>query len=64
MFPTIRLLLAIFLILLITPQTQKSNLVLRLFHDSGLFIDYGEAESFVKFLTRFTICIFLLISLI
>ncbi len=59
----VRFILAIFVLVLIAPQTEKSNLVLRLFHESGFFIDYAEAKSFLKILTWFSIFIFLIFSL-
>jgi preprotein translocase subunit SecG len=64
MINTIRLILALIVLLLIAPQTQKSNIVLRVFHESGFFIDYGEAEWFLKTLTWLSIFSFLIISLI
>lgn len=63
MLNTFRIILAFFILLLIAPQTQKSNVVLRLFHESGFFVDYGEAEWFLKTLTWFSIFLFLIISL-
>lgn len=64
MLNTIRLILSILILVLIAPQTQKSNIVLRLFHESGFFIDYGEAEWFLKTLTWFSIFVFLGLSLL
>lgn len=58
----IRLFLSVFILLLIAPQTQKSNIILRVFHESGFFIDYGEAESFLKTLTWGSIFLFLILS--
>lgn len=64
MLSTIRLLIAIFVLILIAPQTQKSNLVLRVFHESGFFIDYSEAKWFLNILTWLSIFTFLILSLI
>lgn len=64
MLSTIRLIIALFVLILIAPQTQKSNLVLRFFHESGFFIDYSEAKWFLNFLTWIFIFAFLLLSLI
>lgn len=64
MLSTIRLLIAIFVLILIAPQTQKSNIVLRVFHESGLFIDYSEAKWFLNVLTWISIFIFLILALI
>lgn len=38
-------------LLLITPQTQKANFVVRRLHATGYFKDYGEADWFVRLLT-------------
>lgn len=64
MISTIRLIIALFVILLIAPQTQKSNVVLQIFHESGLFIDYSEAKWFLNFLTWISIFILLLLALV
>jgi preprotein translocase subunit SecG len=64
MLSTIRLIIALFVLILIAPQTQKSNLVLRVFHESGFFIDYSEAKWFLNILTWVSIFAFLILSLI
>jgi preprotein translocase subunit SecG len=64
MLITLRLVIAFFVLILIAPQTQKSNIVLRVFHESGFFIDYSEAKWFLNVLTWITILLFLVISLI
>lgn len=61
---SIRLIIALFVLVLIAPQTQKSNLVLRIFHESGFFIDYSEAKWFLNVLTWLAIFIFLVVSII
>lgn len=61
---SIRLIIALFVLVLIAPQTQKSNLVLRVFHESGFFIDYSEAKWFLNVLTWLAIFIFLVVSII
>ena len=38
-------------ILLVTPQTQIANFVVRRFHATGYFEDYGEADWFIRLLT-------------
>jgi len=63
MLNPIRIFFALIVLLLLAPQTQKSNIVLRLFHESGFFMDYREAEWFLKTLTWFSIFIFLIISI-
>lgn len=64
MLSTFRLIIALFVLILIAPQTQKSNLVLRVFHESGFFIDYSEAKWFLNTLTWVSIFTFLGLSLI
>jgi preprotein translocase subunit SecG len=64
MLNIIRLFIALFVLVLIAPQTQKSNIVLRIFHESGFFIDYGEAKWFLTILTWISISLFLILSLI
>ena len=49
MFQSIRLFLALFVILLLTPQTPTENALLRKFHESGIFTNYGEAKWFLNF---------------
>jgi hypothetical protein len=51
MFKFLQVLTGFFLILVITPQTQTENIVLRKFVETGFFSSYGEAKSFVKNLT-------------
>jgi preprotein translocase subunit SecG len=54
-----------FLILVIlTPQTSELNTVLNIFHESGFFANYGEAKSFLIFLTWFLIFLFFFFSLL
>lgn len=64
MFTLLRLISALFLILLITPQTNKENILLRKFHESGFFMNYNEAKSFLNIITWITISFFLFIILI
>jgi preprotein translocase subunit SecG len=61
MLNTIRLVIALFVILLLTPQTPKFNLVLRVFHESGFFMDYAEAKYFLNRLSWISIIIFLIL---
>lgn len=60
----IRLIIALCILIIIAPQTQKSNRVLRIFHESGFFIDYREAKWFLNQLTWVLIFAFLIFSLI
>nr|ACQ90817.1 hypothetical chloroplast RF47 [Neglectella solitaria] len=62
MLNILRFFIAFFVLLLVTPQTQKFNSVLDFFYESGFFIDYREAKFFLKNLTRFSIFLLLLSS--
>nr|YP_009106218.1 hypothetical chloroplast RF47 [Binuclearia lauterbornii]AIT95063.1 hypothetical chloroplast RF47 [Binuclearia lauterbornii] len=64
MFNLIRLVFALLLIVLITPQTDKENIVLRKFHESGFFMNYNEAKHFLNRITWISIGFFLIITLI
>lgn len=61
---TVRLIIALFVLILLAPQTEKSNVVLRIFHESGFFIDYSEAKWFLNLLTWLSVFIFLLVTII
>lgn len=63
MFNFLRLFFALLIILLITPQTEKENIVLKKFHESGIFINYSEAKRVLKIITWFLIFLFLVIGL-
>jgi hypothetical protein len=54
-----RLFLAIFLILLILPQTSFDNVVIRRFNDTGLFSNYAEAKWVVTAATWGCLSLFL-----
>jgi preprotein translocase subunit SecG len=62
MLNLLRLLFAIFVIVLIVPQTPKSNIVLRTLHSNRILVNYGEAKRFLNNLTWFCILSFLAIS--
>lgn len=62
MLNTLRFFIAFFVLLLLTPQTEKFNIVLTFFYESGFFIDYSETKAFLKNLTRFSIFILLVSS--
>ncbi len=64
MFKFLQVLTGFFLILIITPQTQTENIVLRKFVETGFFTSYGEAKSFVKNLTWGLIGAFLSLTFI
>jgi protein translocase SecG subunit len=55
-------LLAVLVVLIILPQTPTENILLRKFHETGIFTNYSEAQSF---LNRFTwCCIFIFLTII
>ena len=58
----LRLIVSIFLIGLITPQTLVANALLRKLSNSNLFINYGEAKSFLSILTWTTAFFYLLLT--
>lgn len=62
MFKILQLITGFLLILVITPQTQTENIVLRKFVETGFFTSYGEAKSFVKNLTWTLIGTFLIFT--
>ena len=64
MFNLFRFFFAVLVILLIVPQTPTENNLLREFNNTGLFTNYGEAKWFLNFITRFSIFMFLVITLI
>jgi len=58
-----RLIFAIFIIVLIVPQTPKENIVLRALHSRRILANYGEEKRFLMKFTWFSILFFLLIGL-
>jgi preprotein translocase subunit SecG len=57
-----RLIFAIFIIVLIVPQTPKENIVLRALHSRRILANYGEEKRFLMKFTWFSILFFLLIG--
>ena len=57
-----RLIFAIFIIVLIAPQTPKENIVLRALHSKRILANYGEEKRFLSKFTWFSILLFLLIG--
>lgn len=57
-----RLLLAFLVILVILPQTEFDNLLLRRFNETGLFSNYAEAKSVLKWLTWTLLFLFLVLN--
>jgi hypothetical protein len=64
MFKILQIITGFLLIIIITPQTQTENIVLRKFVETGFFTNYGEAKSFVKNLTWGLIATFLILTFI
>ena len=62
MMTFIRLLVSILLIGLITPQTLVANALLRKLSNSNLFINYGEAKSFLSIITWTTAFFYLFLT--
>ncbi len=52
----------ILLIILVVPQTQTDNIVLRKFLETGWFTNYSEAKSFLKITTWLLIFLFLILT--
>ena len=59
-----RLLFAIFIIVLIVPQTPKENIVLRALHSKRILENYGSEKKFLNNLTWFSILAFLVLAFI
>ena len=62
MITFLRLIVSLFLIGLITPQTLVANSLLRKLSNSNLFINYGEAKSFLSIITWTTAFFYLLLT--
>ena len=62
MLTFLRLIVSILLISLITPQTLVANALLRKLSNSNLFVNYGEAKSFLSIITWTTAVIYLLLT--
>jgi protein translocase SecG subunit len=62
MLKIIQIILGVLLIILIIPQTPTENIVLRKFADTGIFMNYAEARSFLNKSTWFLILTFLCIT--
>ena len=57
-----RFIVTISLIVLIVPQTNTENTLLRTFNNSNLFKNYGEAKAFLVFITWFSIVLYLALT--
>ena len=61
MLNLLRLLFAIFVIILLVPQTPKENIVLRALHSKRILENYGAEKRFVKNISW--LCIFAFLTL-
>lgn len=57
-----RLLMAIFVIAIIVPQTPTENILLRVLNETRLFANYGETQNFLNRLIWILIAVFLIIT--
>ncbi len=62
MLNILQFLIGILLIILVVPQTQTENIVLRKFLETGWFTNYSETKSFLKNSTWLLIFLFLLLT--
>ena len=62
MLTVARFIVTISLIVLIVPQTNTENTLLRAFNNSNLFKNYGEAKAFLLFITWFSIALYLALT--
>ena len=62
MFKVFQLIIGLFLIVLIIPQTPTENIVLRKFSETGFFTNYNEAKNFLNTTTWILIFSFLIIT--
>ena len=62
MITVIRFILTLVLIILIVPQTNTENIMLRAFNNTNIFKNYGEAKSFLRWLTWLSIVLYLLVT--
>jgi preprotein translocase subunit SecG len=62
MITVIRFILTLVLIILIVPQTNTENMVLRAFNNTKFFKNYGEATSFLRWVTWLSIVLYLFVT--
>ena len=62
MLNIIRLIFAICVILLIVPQTQTENILLRIFYETRIFKNYGQTKKVLNLITWICIFIFLFLT--
>lgn len=64
MFKIVQLIIGVFLIVLIIPQTPTENIVLRKFTETGFFTNYNEAKNFLNLITWLLIFSFLFLTFV
>lgn len=57
-----RFLIAVFVIAIIVPQTPTENILLRVFNETRLFANYGQAQTFLNRLIWILIALFLVFT--
>ena len=57
-----RFLIAVFVIAIIVPQTPTENILLRVFNETRLFANYGQAQIFLNRLIWILIALFLVFT--
>lgn len=62
MLNLLRLLFAIFVIILITPQTRHSNLLVKILNSQPFVFGYVPAKTWLKRVTWFCIITFLIVA--
>ena len=62
MITVIRFILTLILIILIVPQTNTENIMLRAFNSANIFKNYGEAKSFLRWITWLSIVFYLFVT--
>ncbi len=59
-----RLIAALWVIILLTPQTIKNNIILQALHSRRMLSNYGEEKRFLNGLSWFSIFFFLALAFI
>jgi preprotein translocase subunit SecG len=62
MIDVIRLFFALLVLLVVIPQTPNLNILLRIFYETEVFTNYGQAKTFLTRLTWSCIFLFLFIT--
>lgn len=62
MITVIRFILTLVIIILIVPQTNTENIVLRAFNKTNFFKHYGEAYYFLRWITWLSIVLYLFVT--